>query len=81
MEEKDSGFDKIESDYSDLDDNHKPYVSCDDNSFTLTLPDMTYNAGVSSGDSNESTDVYVMGALPGKNDLSILAFHTMVMRK
>lgn len=74
MEEKGSGFDKIESDYAGLDENHKPYVSCDDSSFTLTLPDMTYTAGVSSDALDEIPDVYVLGTLPGKNDLSILAY-------
>lgn len=74
MEEKGSGFDKIESDYSEMDDNHKPYVSCDDNSFTLTLPDMTYSSGIASDSTNDIPEIYVMGALPGKNDLSILAF-------
>lgn len=74
MEEKGSGFDKIESDYADLDDKHKPYVSCDDTSFTLTLPDMTYSAGVASDEPDEIPEVYVMEPLSGKNDLSILAF-------
>lgn len=73
MEEKGSGFDKIESDYADSDENHRPYVSCDDSSFTLTLPDMTYGSGVSLNE-DDIPEVYAMGTLSGKNDLSILAF-------
>jgi len=48
-------------------------ISCDDSSFTLTLPDMTYGSGISVN-VDDIPEVYAMGMLSGKNDMSILAF-------
>lgn len=45
MEAKGTGFDKIVQEYSIADDNHKPFVSSGDDSFTLTLPDLTHEGG------------------------------------
>ena len=73
MEEKGSGFDKIEDDYSMADESHKPFVSSDASSFTLTLPDLTYAGGIEPEDS-ETADVTVNEVISGKNDLKILGF-------
>ena len=73
MEEKGSGFDKIEEDYSSADERHQPFVSADAASFTLTLPDLTYLSGVAD-DNNEIPEVYIADIQAGKKDLAILAF-------
>lgn len=41
-----TGFDKIAADYSYADENHKPYIDSDSNSFTITLPNLLYKEGV-----------------------------------
>ena len=73
MEERGSGFDKIESDYADYPEAYKPYVSADASSFTLTLPDLTSPAG-GVPSQEEAPEVYVEAALSGKNDLKILSY-------
>ena len=73
MEEKGSGFDKIEEDYSGYSENYQPYISADASSFTLTLPDLTWQGGISES-SNSVPEVYTEAILSGKNDLHILAF-------
>ena len=73
MEEKGSGFDKIEADYSGYGEEYRPYVSSDASSFTLTLPDLTYR-GVIGEESDLLPKIYVEKIVTGKNDLHILAF-------
>ena len=73
MEEKGSGFDKIESDYESYGEEYKPYVSADSQSFTLTLPDLT-STGDRISDESVQPEVYAEIALEGKNDLNILSF-------
>lgn len=74
MEKKGSGFDKIEEDYSNADQNHKPYISSDSSSFTLTLPDLTYQQGSISQQEDQIPEVYCDRMVTGRNDLAILAF-------
>ena len=74
MEEKGSGFDKIESDYQNADDAHKPYVSCDASSFTLCLPDLTVTSAMEATKNQEYADVYTAGLTTGKYDLKILGY-------
>ena len=69
MEESGSGFDKIEEDYKGTDENHKPYVSCDQQSFTLTLPDLLYKKGIGS-----RPNIYLDHPPKGKHDLEILSY-------
>jgi divergent AAA domain-containing protein len=73
MEKKGSGFDKIEADYKGRGEEYRPYVSADAQSFTLTLPDLTFSSGVVS-ESRDNPEVYVETVLEGKNDLKILSF-------
>ena len=73
MEEKGSGFDKIEEDYLGRGDEYRPFVSSDASSFTLTLPDLTFAGGVV-GDANETPEIHVDGMLTGKNDLKVLSY-------
>ena len=74
MEEKGSGFDKIAEDYSGYPDMYQPYVSSDVTSFTLTLPDLTYQHGVLDDQDVRPEDIYIDRLPEGKNDLIILAF-------
>lgn len=46
MEAAGTGFDKIIQEYSDADENHKPYIFSSSDHFTLVLPDLTYDAGI-----------------------------------
>ena len=74
MEEKGSGFDKIAEDYSGYPDMYQPYVSSDATSFTLTLPDLTYQNGIREEKEVQPEDIYIDRIPDGKNDLVILAF-------
>lgn len=74
MEEKGSGFDKIEEDYQNYDEKHKPYISADGTSFTLTLPDLTYDNGIPDINQEEIPEIYALQILNGKNDEKILSF-------
>lgn len=46
MEAAGTGFEKIMEDYSDADDEHRPYADVRSDHFTLVLPDLTYAGGV-----------------------------------
>jgi len=74
MEKKGSGFDKIEEDYINADQNHKPFISTDGSSFTLTLPDLTYLQGTPDPDLDLIPEVYSDVTTTGKKDLSVLAY-------
>ncbi len=73
MEKKGSGFDFIEEDYNKAGDGFAPFITADSSSFTLTLPDLTYEKGVIDITS-DAPDVYAEGILEGKNDLKILSY-------
>ena len=73
MEKKGSGFDNIEADYADKGEEFRPYISADGQSFTLTLPDLTYKNGIVKQE-NEAPDIYVEEIMPGKNDIKILSY-------
>lgn len=47
MEASGTGFDTIAEEYSGADDAHRPYITSTSDHFTLVLPDLTYNDGVS----------------------------------
>ena len=72
MESKGSGFDKIAEDYIGKGEAFRPFVSANGTSFTLTLPDLTYPAGVIDEDS--IPPVFTETVLEGRNDLQILSF-------
>ena len=73
MEKKGSGFDLIEEDYSKVSDEFAPFITTDSSSFTLTLPDLTYERGVIDNNA-DSPEVYALEVLEGKNDLQILSY-------
>ncbi len=72
MESKDSGFDKIEQDYAGKGESYKPYISADNSSFTLVLPNLTFAPGVI--DENTIPEIHIEGILNGKNDFKILSY-------
>lgn len=68
-----TGFDKIEHDYENADERHRPFVNSDDYSFTLVLPDLTYERGVVSAET-PYPDIYLQqGNLP-ENEMKILSY-------
>lgn len=73
MEKKGSGFDFIEEDYAKAGEEFAPFITTDADSFTLTLPDLTFEKGVIDITA-DSPDVYVEEILEGKNDLRILSY-------
>ena len=73
MEQKGSGFDKIQEDYAGKGEAHAPFVSADSSSFTLTLPDLTYEGGVV-GVGDGLPDVTTRGVLEVKDGLDVLSF-------
>lgn len=72
MDYKGSGFDKIEEEYRPYGDLFAPFADSDVNSFSLTLPDLTYKKGLVQFDAMPS--VYTQETLKGKHDLKILSF-------
>ncbi len=50
MEAAGTGFEKIVEEYAGVGDVHKPYIFSASDHFTLVLPDLTYQEGVSDGD-------------------------------
>ena len=51
MEAAGTGFDKIMEEYAQTDDTHRPYIFSESDHFTLVLPDLTYQAGVTGNSS------------------------------
>ena len=72
MEAKGTGLDKISEDYALADARHKPFVSCDDDSFTLTLPDLSYHDGVI-GVENPYPSIHLLMPIASLNDERILS--------
>lgn len=72
MEEKGSGFDKIEREYENADYPHRPFVNSDENSVSITLPNLLFEAGVVQ--LGESPRILVSLPLNGKNDEKILSY-------
>lgn len=72
MEAKGSGFEKISDEYSGYGESFKPYVSSDSDSFTLVLPDLTFEGGVVGKDNPNPSIVLPIG-LDGPYDEKILS--------
>lgn len=73
MEEKGSGFDKIEEDYKGHDDKYLPFVTAASDYFTLTLPDLTFQNGIST-DKGVLPKIYTETSLSGKHDIKVLSY-------
>lgn len=71
MEASGTGFEKIAEDYKDADERHKPYIFSKTDHFTLVLPDLTYESGLSGYKSALS---YIPPRRKGRYDDAILAF-------
>ncbi len=78
MESKGSGFDKIEQDYNGKGEHFMPYVSSDESSFTLVLPNLTFTQGII--DEKNIPEIYTESLLEDKNSEKILAFCFKVKR-
>ncbi len=72
MESKLSGFDKIEQDYRGKEASFQPFISSDNSSFTLTLPNLMSRYGVL--DEESIPEVYAFDKDLGKRDCDILAY-------
>ena len=72
MEAKGTGFDKIAESYELSDENHKPFVTCNDDFFTLTLPDLTFKGGVI-GDDNPYPEIHLRQNIVSDYDEKILS--------
>jgi len=72
MESKGSGFDRIEQDYKGRGESFQPYISTDENSFTLTLPNLMSRYGVLGDDS--IPEVYAYDKELENRDRNILSF-------
>lgn len=79
MEAAGTGFDKIIEDYEQADENHKPYVYSSSDHFTLVLPDLTYEPGLSTDISETVAFVPVPDGT--KHDAKILAYCYPLARK
>lgn len=71
MEKRGSGFDLIEEEYKGYGDKYSPYISSKQDSFTITLPNLTYSGLISD---EIMPNVYIDTLLSGKHDLKILSF-------
>ena len=72
MEERGSGFDKIEKEYETEDYLHQPFINADSNSVTITLPNLLYEKGIIKN--SEAPKILVSLPIQGKNDYAILSY-------
>ena len=72
MEAKGTGFKKILDDYKDADELHKPFIRSKYNQFSITLPDLTYEGGVSIDE--EAIKINGIIENPSKYDIKILCY-------
>ncbi len=72
MEAKGTGFDKIAEEYRNASPSHQPFVTSNDDFFTLTLPDLTYREGVI-GKDNPYPDIHLVSDIVSPYDEKILS--------
>ncbi len=72
MEAKGTGFEKILDDYKDADESHKPFIRSKYNQFSITLPDLTFDGGVSIDEEAIKVNGTILN--PSKYDIKILSF-------
>lgn len=72
MEAKGTGFGKITEDYKDADESHKPFVFSKNNQFSIVLPDLTYEKGISMDDDSIKLTEQIEGET--KYDVPILSY-------
>lgn len=72
MEAKGTGFDKITEDYLKAKESQKPFISCNDDYFTLTLPDLSYQNGVI-GETNPYPEIHLLREIASSYDEKILS--------
>ena len=72
MEAAGTGFDKITEEYSKANENHKPYIFSTSDHFTLVLPDLTFESGIT--DDNELQLMYTPISNSSEHDDKILSY-------
>lgn len=72
MEAGGTGFEKISEDYKKYDEKHRPYILSSNNQFTLVLPDLTYQEGLSK-DNNTKIE-FVPASNGTKYDARVLSY-------
>ena len=72
MEAKGTGFEKIQKDYKDADEIHKPFIFSSNNQFSIVLPDLSCELGADIP--SESLQLSKPIENQSKYDLRILAF-------
>lgn len=72
MEAKGTGFEKIQKDYQDADETHKPFIFSSNNQFSIVLPDLSCDLGADIP--SESLELSKPIESQSKYDLRILAF-------
>lgn len=72
MEAKGTEFDKIAEDYAPAKESQKPFITCNDDFFTLTLPDLTFHKGVI-GNDNPYPEIHLMREIASPYDEKILS--------
>lgn len=72
MEAKGTGFDKIVQSYEMAEESKKPFVTCNDDFFTLTLPDLTFLGGVI-GIDNPYPKIHLQKEIASSYDEEILS--------
>lgn len=72
MEAKGTGFDRISEVYSGAMESQKPFVSCNDDYFALTLPDLTFQKGVI-GEDNPYPEIHLLRGIASPYDEKILS--------
>ena len=73
MEAAGTGFDKITEEYESADKDHKPFIYSTSDHFTLVLPDLTYEDGVSGSNALMKID-YMPAKNATEHDEKVLAF-------
>lgn len=73
MEGRGSGFRKIEKDYSEADDKHKPYIDSDRDFFRITLPDLSFAPGLIE-EMDEAPELDILEGSICPHDKEVLSF-------
>lgn len=73
MEGRGSGFRKMEKDYQDADDKHKPFIDSDRDFFRITLPDLSFGPGLIE-EMDEAPEIDMLEGSVCPHDKEVLSF-------
>lgn len=80
MEAAGTGFDKIIQEYKNADEKHKPFIYSASDHFTLVLPDLTFEAGIKSGEIPAAIEFFPPKSMSGYDE-KILSYCFGIRRK